>query len=616
MKKVTLYVVCSFLTAASFAQEIPRETLQDSMIGWMKIYHFKGIKEPMKVDHRYYSAAQLSLCDSFGNWMQTSYLPKGGLGDIKKIISEKLGLYNQHTAGLPQHFGAYAETYYFLKRNSAGKLTPATNHSVTWSIIANGVPPGWIIRDFSTPTQCYFTLPSFESSYDDEEFRKTFDLSHVETLAPYINFWVRSVETGGGNNYVLLSKDNRFPFVKLTKGEYLQLLDAALPKAYETEKKKLYEAEQGNEKRMAPFLKYMDDKYEKRWQSLKKTKEKYKDRLGEPALVSAQPSMTDLEVGRDVFSNGYLTDIESTSKRMPVYKVDPVMAEQCKKDNPQWILVGWWWFPNDPLEKHLHESIIYNFNFAYVYNFFFDAAKVKGQPYRPLRSPALREAVVVTELSDAAKKNRGDKNIHFFEDFSSTGIGKKPNGWKVKLAWDGKTSTVTTLEGLDGNWATGNYQLIAQEVKKPFPQDFTLSYDIVASKDFTWGAKGITLELSKETSPGNAESYLLLRLRPGFDGRDGEATIEGKFPSPPGYLNSTKWTTAPGFSNNKKYNRIAISIKKQGERLQIFIDKNKIAEYEKAIPASLLFNALSFSETGNRGENDKYYISNIKIVKE
>jgi hypothetical protein len=83
-----------------------------------------------------------------------------------------------------------------------------------------------------------------------------------------------------------------------------------------------------------------------------------------------------------------------------------------------------------------------------------------------------------------------------------------------------------------------------------------------------------------------------LRLRPGFDGRDGEATLETKFPSPPGYSNGTKWYVANGFSNNKKNNRVTVTIKKLGEKLQVFIDKTKIAEYEKAIPAAHLFNTL------------------------
>ena len=152
-------------------------------------------------------------------------------------------------------------------------------------------------------------------------------------------------------------------------------------------------------------------------------------------------------------------------------------------------------------------------------------------------------------------------------------------------------------------------------IKKPLPQNFTLSFDVAVPQNFTWGAKGLYFQLSKETSPGNAESYLNLKLRPGFDGKDGEAVIEAKFSSPPGYLNGTKWLAAPGFSNNKKNNRISVTIKKIDETLQIFIGKTKIAEYEKAIPSALLFNALSFTHGRSDGETEKFYISNIKIIK-
>ena len=69
-------------------------------------------------------------------------------------------------------------------------------------------------------------------------------------------------------------------------------------------------------------------------------------------------------------------------------------------------------------------------------------------------------------------------------------------------------------------------------------------------------------------------------------------------------------------SNNNKNNRISITIKKTGEMLQVFINKTKIAEYEKALPDAHLFNALSFDCAGNSAENDTYYISNIKITKD
>jgi len=292
------------------------------------------------------------------------------------------------------------------------------------------------------------------------------------------------------------------------------------------------------------------------------------------------------------------------------------MAELCKKDKPQWILISWGWDTRDPVENHQHESIINNFNFDYVYNFFFDAEKVKGQPYKPLRSPLYKETVVVTEASEVNKKNKTDKNIHFFEDFSTTAIGKKPIGWYSNLS-RGTNCVITKLDGVDGNWATmDGYTLTPTQLKKPLPQNFTLSYELVAAQNYTWGAKGLIFQLAKETSPGNAESFINLKLRPGFDGKDGEATLETKFTSPPGYLTGTKWYAATGFSNNKKINRITVTIKKKEEVLQVFIDKTKIAEYEKAIPAALLFNAMSFMLQGNDGDNDKMYISNIKITKE
>jgi hypothetical protein len=612
MKRYFLLTVMLLNMSAAWTQPISPKSIQDSVLGWMKVYHFKGVTEPKKVDDKFYSAAQLSICDSFANWIQASYMPKGGLGDVIKTVSEKLGLYNQYTASLPQSYGAYAMIYAFLKYNSSHKMVPENNLGNFWNVIANQVP-GWEIREISSPSQYYFTMPPYES----EETKKIHDLTKIENIKRYTSFCLRNIEAGGGTDYVLLSKDNKFPFIKLTKGEYLQALEAGIPLYYEKEKKRISEAEQGDQKRIAVAVKYLDEKIEGFNAGLKKNREKYKNRLSEIATTNAQPGLFDLMDGRDAFSGGYLTDPEINSGRTPVYKVDPSMAALCKKDKPQWVMISWMWAPHDAVEKHLHESIINNFNFDYVYNFFFDPEKVKGQSYKPLRSPLYEEAVVITPASEAANKNAADKNIQFYEDFSTTGIGKKPIGWHTQLAHDGSSSIVTKLDGLDGNWVlmNGDYTISPNQIKKPFPQNFTLTYDLVAAQNFTWGAKGLILQLSKETTPGNAESWLQLKLRPGYDGRDGEAVLETKFPSPPGYSNGSKWFVATGFSNNKKNNRITVTIKKTGEMLQVFIDKNKIAEYEKAIPAAHLFNALSFS-SGSDGENNKYYISNIKITKD
>jgi hypothetical protein len=69
------------------------------------------------------------------------------------------------------------------------------------------------------------------------------------------------------------------------------------------------------------------------------------------------------------------------------------------------------------------------------------------------------------------------------------------------------------------------------------------------------------------------------------------------------------------FLTTKKNNRISVTIEKKEELLQVFIDNDKIAEYEKAIPAAHLFNAMSFYSY-NSGSNDKFYIGNNKISKD
>lgn len=617
MNKLFLCCFLCVFAKNSFGQTIPRKSIEDSVLGWMKVYNFKGAKEPLKVDARLYTVAQLSLCDSFANWIQASYLPKGGWGDIKRYASEKLGLYNQHTAGKPQVYGASAKTYLELKYNSNHKLDLYTSDHIWWDVVANGIPGDWAVRDLCSPGQYYFIMPTAETMLSDENVKKVLDLTKVKSIQPYISLWVGNAGFGGGSENVLLCKDNKLPFVKLTKGEYLQAMEVAIPRFYEKEKKKIQEAEQGDQQRIAVAMKQVDKRIEDFVSGLKKNREKYKNRMEELAMTSTSPGLQNLAFDMDVFSSQKLTDPESTSARYPVYKVDPAIAERCKTSGPQWILVSWDYYigADNRIEQHQHESIINNFNFDYVYNFFFAPEKVKGQPYRPLILPTHKETVITSVASEAAKKNTTDKNLHFFDDFSTTAIGKSPAGWRSTLSY-GVTSVIAKLDGLTGNWAElSNFTITPTQLPKPLPQNFTLSYDLLVLEHFTWGARGLIFQLSKETSPGNAESYLSLKLRPGFDGKDGEATLETKFPSPPGYSNETKWLVAPGFSNNKKYNRITVTIKKSGEMLQVFIDKQKIAEYGKAIPAAHLFNALSFT-SGNAGENDKFYISNIRIIKE
>ncbi|MBC7866648.1 MAG: hypothetical protein H7X88_03850 [Gloeobacteraceae cyanobacterium ES-bin-316] len=622
MKKIILIALAA-VTLTSQAQPIyvdrigfKLESIADIDIGWMEIRKHTTAPKGKQLGDRIYSAKQIGYSQQFVEWMQQSYLPKGCLGNatcyqnyIPKFspTNSLLGnAINTHAHALPLMYGAQTKIHMFLKKDAKGKFVPQTGHGDFWHLEANQLeyisePVSFI----SSTEEYYFILPDYKDNskgYNAEDKARSnlLGFDNHKNIKAYKHFFLPG-QSRISHYVVIMTKDNEeLPFEKITIGEFF------------TEAEKQFPVWQ----KIVPVS---AEKFSTAKNNLARLKEKYKNKWNDIAELRLDKTQIDLndfvnatEGYNDMFDN---KDIQTT---FPILKVKKTARELSKTDLPQWLVIRWsWGMENQPYYLHLHESILNNFNFDYVYKFFFEPEKVKGQAYKPLRSPSLKEAVVITEASETNKKITADKTVFFFEDFSTTAPGKKPIGWQAKFANSGTTGVVTNPDGLDGNWVElrGHY-INATLLKKPLPQNFTLSYELVAAQNFTWGAKGLTMQLSKETSPGNAESFLKLKLRPGFDGRDGEAELETKFPAPPGYSNGTKWYVANGFSNNKKNNRITITIKKMDEKLQVFIDKTKIAEYEKAIPAAHLFNALSFDCAGNSAENDKYFISNIKITKE
>lgn len=591
------------------------ESIADIDIGWMTIRKHTEAPKGKQFGNRIYSSKQIGYSQQFVEWMQQSYLPKGCLGDatyyqnyIPKFSGTNSALgnaINMHLAALPQLYGAQSKLYMFLKKDAQGKFIPQNNLSDDWRIEANGLltisnPVSFI----SSTEQYYFVIPDYSANAkgynaNDKAASNLGEFINHKNLSAYKHFYIPN-----DGYVVIITKDKELPFEKITIGEFFEQAEKQFP-VWQNIKPVSAENFATAQKNLAR----LKEKYKNKWNDIAELQLS-------GTQITLQSFVNATEDYNDMFDNKDIYGKEGIHTTFPILKVIKTTLELCKTDQPQWLVIRWTMsMPNESYNNFLHKSILNNFNFDYVYNFFFDPEKVKGQPYKPLRSPVYEEKIVVTNASEATNKNTADTNIHFFEDFSTTEIGKKPIGWQTKLVSGESTSVVTKLDGLDGNWAVlkGHY-LSPTSLKKPLPQNFTLSYELNASQNFTWGAKGLTFQLSKETTPGNAESYLKLKLRPGSGGANGEATLETKFPS--GYANETKWYVATGFSNNKKNNRITVTIKKSGENLQVFIDKNKIAEYKKAMPATLLFNALSFDCNGNSAENDKFYISNIKITKD
>ena len=612
MKTVVLLAsaIALVLTVPARTQSIRPDEARDRVFGWMKVYDFKDATAPMTVDHRVYTTAQLSVAGSFANWMQQSYVPVGGLGDVTRFVSVKLTAGNQETKSLPQTYGANAKIYTDLKYGAAGKVERASNSHLVWSVSANDVY-GEPAVSLSTPEQYYFTLPKFSelgTNYGDE-LEKAVDLSSHPVLGRFPAYFYRNSVTGNQKS-ILLSRDGRLPFVKLTKGEYLDALGVAIAQKYAAERVRITQAEQGDKVRIDRAMISVDERQAKRVAALAVNRERYKTRLQEVAEIAAIEPDIVLENTADAFLG-----TGGSRLRIPVYKVDPAMAELCKTGGPQWIVVTWTAQLNDPTIKRLHDAIVNNFNFEFVYNYVFAPEKVKGQSYAPLRNPAATETVTTTAASASSKARAADPNVFFFDDFSTTPVGKAPIGWRSTLDDKGASSVVATIDGLEGHWATTTgYVLTLGQLKTPLPADFTVTYDLVAAADYTWGARGMTFTLSKGAGGGSQGSFVSLKLRPGSGTGAGEAMLEAAFPPTQGYLSGSKWFTVPGFSS-KTRSTVAVMLVKQGERLEVFLNKVKVFEADKAVPAGFLFDQLSLNQGGTFNVNDRMFIGNLTILK-
>jgi hypothetical protein len=76
-----------------------------------------------------------------------------------------------------------------------------------------------------------------------------------------------------------------------------------------------------------------------------------------------------------------------------VYKYNKELLAKCRSDKPQWITIS---FPFDTEERgnqvtEMYQALTENFNYDYVFNYFFNPGKVKGITYKPADEEGLNK---------------------------------------------------------------------------------------------------------------------------------------------------------------------------------------------------------------------------------
>ncbi len=155
----------------------------------------------------------------------------------------------------------------------------------------------------------------------------------------------------------------------------------------------ILERTQGNQREVEFHTRSEMSKIDRARDTLARLRTKYRGRQDEGAyLQNGNFVLTDLANGYDVFTGQKLEIDAPMAKVYPVYKVDAALQTRCSTDQPQWLYIRWLMGEMDePAFRHMHESIVNNFNFEYVHEYFFAPEKVQESAYAPRRDPALED---------------------------------------------------------------------------------------------------------------------------------------------------------------------------------------------------------------------------------
>ena len=394
MKKLLLlsfFAVATPTQAQVYVERIgfKLESIADIDIGWMKIYDHPNPPTGKTLGNRAYSAKQIGNSQQFVEWIQQSYLPKGCLGNAgyyQNAIPKFSGTnslvgnaINEHLAALPLMYGAFSRMYMFLKKDTEGKFVPQNNFAEYWRIEANqlqhiSMPVSFI----SSVNEYYFVMPDFggnSKGYDADDKAASNLLGFDKYFKAYKHFYVPPKIIDDYPQYVVImtKNNNELPFEKVTIGEFFTEAEKQLP----------------NWQKVSPVS---AENFVLAQKNLSRLKEKYKPKWNDIAEIKLSNNQIELqdfvnakEGNTDIFDNRDIYGKEGTTPIFPILKVKKSALALSKTDQPQWLVIRWTMgMPNASFNKHLHESIMRNFNFDFAYNYFFGSG---NEGYKPIRLP-------------------------------------------------------------------------------------------------------------------------------------------------------------------------------------------------------------------------------------
>ncbi|HYE54982.1 MAG TPA: OmpA family protein [Chitinophagaceae bacterium] len=201
------------------------------------------------------------------------------------------------------------------------------------------------------------------------------------------------------------------------------------------------------------------------------------------------------------------------------------------------------------------------------------------------------------------------EQVVFFDDFAETAVGDFPVNWNTN-----GTGEVVTLNKLPGKWLKWSAGVgYAPVLKAPFPDNFTLEFDILMTEieEKEKAYFGLTIYADDKTEVEESPENI------------GEAGI---FLSTQSEWEVTRWINGNGtrvggtaqVSNSQLYGKKAhISIWGQKQRLRVYVNEAKVLDLPQGLPAAKLNRIKWTNNPGLNLSNDDVppvYLSNVRIA--
>ncbi|MGZ8839455.1 MAG: OmpA family protein [Candidatus Aminicenantales bacterium] len=198
----------------------------------------------------------------------------------------------------------------------------------------------------------------------------------------------------------------------------------------------------------------------------------------------------------------------------------------------------------------------------------------------------------------------GEKLV-MFDDFTGAAIGDFPSGWDTNAA-----AEVVTIEGKPGRWLMlTKGGVFVPDIGPALPENFTLEFDLLASKPFKYGTNFSTsiAELSNVRQPAawqGANNRFTFTVHPeGVSTSDrrqdavGEAAVQVQGES----------------FESKNGGVMHISVWRQKERVRVYANDRKIWDVPKAVIPAAKCNSIVFY-VHDAGPDYLYYLSNVRLA--